>query len=120
MPPGDAQRQWFPEMIEMLRQQWNPELSWAELALLTARLNTTLQRIRKERNIRPPMFNCPACGTHERSIFPGISVNATILAAGRFGICTGAEARELSKSWTKYRKAQHVGPYGRKDSITSA
>lgn len=120
MPPGDAQRQWFSEMIEMLRQQWNMELSWAELALLTARLDTILQRIRKERNIRPPMFNCPACGAHERSTFPRISVNATILAAGRFGICTEVEAKELSKRWTKYRKAQHLDHYGGKDGITSA
>ena len=69
MPSGDAQRQWFPEMIEMLRQQWHPGLSLAGLALLAARLDSMLQQIRKDRNIIPPMFTCPKCGERERSIF---------------------------------------------------
>jgi hypothetical protein len=36
MPSGDAQRQWFTEMIEMLRQQWHPGLSLAGLAARSA------------------------------------------------------------------------------------
>ena len=46
-------------------------------------------------------------------------MNATILAAGRFGVCTEAEAKELSKRWTKYRKAKHLDHYGKKEGITN-
>jgi hypothetical protein len=107
-------------MIDMLRRQWSPHLSWAELALLTARLDTALQNIREERSIQPPMFSCPACGAYERSTFSHISLNATIRAAGRFGVCSETEAKELSKRWTKYRKAKHLDHYGRKEGITNA
>ena len=116
MPSGDPQRQWFPEMIEMLRQEWHPDLSWAELTLLAGRLDSRLQGIRRERKIRPPMFRCPACGAHKRSAFGRISVNATILAAGRFGACAQAEAKRLSRRWITYRKSQHLDRYGREEA----
>ena len=119
MPPGDAQRQWFPEMIEMLRQQFHCELSWAELALLSARLDTALQKIRKDRNIISPMFTCPECGVRERSGFGNISVNATILAAGRFGVASSTDAKELSKRWEKYRKEHNLDHYGKRAGITT-
>ena len=120
MPSGDNQRQWFPEMVEMLRQQWEPGLSWAELALLAARLDTTLQQIRKDRNIIPPMFTCPKCGVRKRSSFGRISVNATILAAGRFGVASEADIKKMSKLWKKYRKEHVLDGYGRKAGITTA
>ena len=120
MPSGDAQRQWFPEMIEMLRQQWYPRLSLAELALLATRLDTLLQQIRKDRNIIPPMFTCPKCGERGRSSFGRISVNATILAAGRFRVASEADIKELSKRWKKYRKEHDLDDYGRKAGITTA
>ncbi|HAM51404.1 MAG TPA: hypothetical protein DCP92_12215 [Nitrospiraceae bacterium] len=120
MHSGDAQRQWFSEMIEMLRQQWTPGLSWTELAHLTTQLDTMLHRIRRDRNIIPPMCTCPRCGTHKRSRFTGISINATILAAGRFGIAPQTEVKELSKRWTKYRKEQGLDHYGKKTTPTTA
>ena len=119
MPSGDAQRQWFPEMIEILRQQWKPELSWDELACLTAHLDVTLQQIRKDRNIIPPMCTCSKCGVYGRSRFGRISINATILAAGRFGIASPSKVKELSKSWKKYRKEHYLDHYGGKESTTT-
>jgi len=119
MPPGDDRRQWFPEMIEMLRQQWDPGLSWAELALLAARLDTTLQQIRKDRNITSPMFTCPKCGVRKRSGFGRISVNATILAAGRFDVASETTIKGLSKRWKKYRKEHDLDHSGRKACITT-
>lgn len=118
MPSGDAQRQWFPEMIEMLREQWDPELTWVELALLAARLDAVLAGIRKERSIQPPMFHCPKCGKYGRSAFSGITVNATVFAAGRFGIAPEAEAKGLSRRWTKYRKEHHLDGHGKKEATT--
>ena len=118
MASGDPQRQWFPEMIEALREQWNPEFTWNELVHFAEQLDATLQGIRKERNLLPPMFYCPACGKHERSKVQRISVNATILAAGRFEICSVIEAKELSKRWAKHRKTQNIDRYGRQVGIT--
>jgi hypothetical protein len=55
MPAGDAHRTWFREMIEMLRMEWNSSMSNQELISLRDRLDATLQAIRTERNILPPM-----------------------------------------------------------------
>lgn len=60
MPSGDSQRHCFSEMIEILLQQWKPELSWDELTRLTAYLDAMLQQIRKDLNIVPPMCTCSA------------------------------------------------------------
>jgi hypothetical protein len=56
MPAGDAQRTWFPEMIAVLRDDWDRSLSWTEIILLRDRLNTMLQAVRAERNIQPPII----------------------------------------------------------------
>ena len=119
MPSGDAQRQWFPEMIEILRQQWKPELSWDELTRLTAYLDAKLQQIRKDHNIIPPMWTCSKCGVRGRSRFERISINATILAAGRFGITSPSNVKELSKGWKKYRREQGLDHYGGKESTAT-
>jgi hypothetical protein len=106
-------------MIEMLRQQWNQELSWSELILLTTSLDSMLQQIRRDRSIIPPMLTCPKCGVRGRSSFSAISINATILAAGRFGIAPQTEVKNLSGRWKKYRKEHNLDHYGREESITT-
>jgi len=120
MPSGDAQRQWFPEMIEILRRQWKTGLSWDELTRFTAHLDATLQQIRKDRNIIPPMCTCSKCGVYGRSSFGRISINATILAAGRFGIASQLEVKELSNRWKKYRKEHGLDNYGGKEGTIKA
>jgi hypothetical protein len=119
MPAGDPQRQWFPEMIEILRQQWKSELSWNELTRLAAHLDATLQQIRKDRNIIPTMCTCSKCGEYGRSRFGRISLNATILAAGRFGIASPSNVKALSKGWKKYRKENGLDHYGEKESTAT-
>jgi hypothetical protein len=120
MPSGDAHRQWFPEMIEMLRQRWIPEPSWDDLALLAEQLDTMLHRIRKDRNIIPPMVTCPKCGAHGQARFNGITINATILAAGRFEVASQHEVKELSKRWGRYRKEHSLDHYGKGTMTTTA
>jgi hypothetical protein len=116
MPSADPQRQWFPEMIQILRQEWKSEPPWDDLTLLAARLDTTLQQIRKDRDIIPPMCICSKCGARGRSSPGRITVNAAILAAGRFGITEPSEVKELSKRWKKYHAQHGLDHYGGKDS----
>jgi transcription elongation factor Elf1 len=88
--------------------------------LIAVRLDTMLQQIRKDRNIIPPMFTCQKCGERERSSFGRISVNATILAAGRFRVASEADIKELSKRWKKYSKEHDLDHYGSKVGKTTA
>ena len=74
MPAGDAGRRWFPEMIDLLRAEWNSEI-W-----------------------------CPVWQTHRRSAAPRVSVRAMILSVGRLGIASAADSKQLEKRWSKYRE----------------
>ena len=39
MPAGDAQRTWFPEIVAVLRRDWNRSMSMAKLIELRDQLN---------------------------------------------------------------------------------
>jgi hypothetical protein len=53
MPAGDAQRVWFPEIIERLRAEWGDGLSFPSLIELWDTLEIMLRGIRSDRFIRP-------------------------------------------------------------------
>jgi hypothetical protein len=112
MPAGDAQRTWFPDMIEMLRAEWTSSMSVPDLIDLCAHLDDTLQHIRTSRNILPPMMWCPHCRKRRRAAPPKVSVRATILALGRFQIASAEQTKALEKAWKKYRKTHHLDLYG--------
>ena len=115
MPPGDAQRSWFPEIIEMLHKEWNSSMPIEELIVLVKHLDEKLQYIRKSRNIIPPMMWCPVCKKNQRTAEPKLSVRATILALGRFNISTQDNVKVLEKEWKKYRKEKGLDIYGMKE-----
>lgn len=103
VPSGDRSRTWFPEMVEQVRQTWRRDLGIDEVIALARSLDRSLQSIRTERGIRPPMIRCPRCGTYGPAAARRVSVRATILAAGRFGITTRAEVKRLERSWRDHR-----------------
>ena len=86
MAAGDAQRVWFPEMIERLRFQWHQGMSFDAIIELRDELDTKLQQIRSERHIRSPVFRCPWCRHVGEGAEPHVSVRAMILSLTRFGI----------------------------------
>ena len=53
MASGDRQRTWFPEMVEVLRADWRPDMSWAKIIGLRDQLDAMLKGIRKSRNLEP-------------------------------------------------------------------
>lgn len=116
MASGDAQRTWFPKMIEILKDAWHPELSPDELITLRDRLNKTLQTIRSDRNIIPPMMWCPKCQKRQRSAHPKVSVRATILAFGRFRIADQPQVKFIEKKWNTFRKQNQLDLYGIKET----
>ena len=113
MASGDRSRTWFAEMIEALRDEWRADLTVEELIRLAERLDRMLTEIRSERNIKPPMIYCPECGKRGPAAEPRVSVRATILATGRFGIGEQADVKAQERSWKKYRSAQGLDLYGR-------
>jgi hypothetical protein len=112
MASGDAQRTWFPKLIEMLGQAWSPSMSETEWIALRDRLDATLQTIRSERHIEPAMMWCPNCQARHRSGPPKVSVRAMILALSRFEIASADEVKALERRWNTYRKRHQLDRYG--------
>ena len=95
MAAGDAQRVWFPEMIEALRSEWHHGMSFEATVELRDELDAMLQRIRSERHIRPPVFKCPHCGHVGEGAQPHVSVRAMILSLVRFDIVGAEQTKTL-------------------------
>lgn len=113
MAPGDAQRVWFPQMIETLRSQWRAELPWEALVALRDELDGMLARIRVEAQVRPAVQRCRACGFAGPAAEPHVSVRAMILSLIRFGIAPAETVYALEKSWALHRKQHGLDLYGK-------
>jgi hypothetical protein len=113
MSAGDPQRTWFSEMVVELRSRWRAGLSLSELIHLRDHLDAMLHRIRSERNIRTPIIKCPSCGHLGPAMEPDVSVRATILALGRYGLATAEDVKALEKRWVAHRKANALDLHGK-------
>lgn len=115
MASGDRQRTWFPEMIEALRADWRPEMSWPEFVALRDHLDDMLRKIRNSRNLQPVTTSmlCPCCNEPLVQGAGGVSVRATILALNRFGIASANEVKFLEKTWVKYRRETGIDLNGK-------
>ncbi len=122
MPAGDAQRVWFPELIEELKTSWSETMCWNDLADLCARMTDMRKQIREERGIRPPKTRCPKCGKVSRSDISGVSIRSALFALKNGGVIADTKFEELDKSWMKYRKRNGLDAFGRRaeDPTTSA
>jgi hypothetical protein len=113
MASGDAQRVWFPEMLDDLQAYWSASRTWDELAGFCQRMTDKRRTIRKARGILPPRSRCPQCGDVSRSDISGVSVRSALFALRKLGILTEAEFKDLDRSWKKHRAAAGVDAYGR-------
>jgi hypothetical protein len=126
MPAGDAQRTWFPEMVETLRRQWRDSMSPAQCIELRDQLDAMLETLRTQRAIQPPLIYCPNCKARHRARFLRVSVRALILAVGRFGIGSHDQVRGCEKAWKQYRREHaldldgHPAPQGNPPELAVA
>jgi hypothetical protein len=120
MAAGDAQRVWFPEMLEQLRVRWHPDMPFAAIISLRDDLDAMLQRIRSEGNIGSPVFKCLDCGHIGPSAAPHVSVRAMILSLKRFGIAPADQIHALEKRWAAYRKQDDLDLYGKQTALQPA
>src|SRR5215467_3741830 len=117
MAAGDGNRVWFPEMIEMLRSQWNAGITFPALIELCNTLDEIFQRRRPRGPILPPGSLCPKCGKivgAESQQRHSISVRATILSLGRFGIASPEMTKRTEREWATYRAEHRLDLYGQR------
>ena|ERR1019366_726011 len=113
MASGDAQRTWFPEMVEELRRRWRRDLSLPELIELRDEFDAMLHRVRSARQIHTPVIRCRRCGHVGPVAEPEVSVRSMIIALGRFGIASAEEAKTLEKRWVAQRRAHALDLHGK-------
>ena len=114
MPAGDAQRVWFPEMLEELKTSWSRTMPWKELANFCARMTEKRKQIRRERGIQPPKMRCPKCGNISQSDISGVSIRSALFALKNNGVITDDEFKEIDKSWMKHKKRNDLDAHGQK------
>lgn len=114
MPSGDAQRVWFPEMLEELKTSWSKTMSWEELAEFCARMTERRKQIRQERGIQAPQTLCPKCGKVSRSDISGVSIRSALFALKNNCVITDDEFKELDTSWMKHKKRNGLDAHGRR------
>lgn len=120
MPSGDAQRVWFPEMLEVLTAEWSPSTTWDELVDLCGRLTDLRTDLRQSRGIQAPLTRCPKCGGVSRGDIKGVSVRSALFALRKVGTLSEADFRRLDRDWKKHRAARGLDALGRKIDASSA
>ena len=112
MPAGDAQRAWFPEMIERLRELWRPDLTWDEVIALLPRFEEQRLRIKEEHNIRTAVFTCKTCGAHGQSQVMPVSVRSLLFALEKSGVVSSKERKRLESAWRKHQTEKGLNGCG--------
>lgn len=115
MPAGDAQRVWFPEMYDCLREidfEWD---DWNAASRFCREMTAFRSSIREGKGIVETKMACPQCGS-TMSWFDGISIRSYLFAAHKIGLLTTAELNELDKRWAKYRRSKKLDKFAQPDS----
>lgn len=113
MPAGDAQRVWYPEMLEALAARWSSKWSWSELRDFCATMMEMRRAIRRERGISAPKMKCRSCGAVHASEIPGISIRSALFALKDVGAISEARFKTLDRDWKRHRSKLGLDAYGR-------
>ena len=113
MPPGDAQRVWFPEMLADLRSTWSNAMTWEELADFCHRMAEKRGEIRQSRRIKPPRTRCSKCGQVSPSDDSRISIRSALFALKKIGVVTEVDHKSLDMVWLTYKTRNGLDAYGR-------
>jgi hypothetical protein len=112
VPPGDAQRAWFPEMITIAKSRWSKNMAWEDIIHLCSDMQHLRDKIKQERKIKPARMFCPKCGKYTLSTPLNISPRSLLFMLKKENVITEDDFKELDKDWKKYRKTHNLDAYG--------
>jgi hypothetical protein len=113
MAAGDAQRVWFPEMIDQLREAWSLKMTWEELADFCAHITVFHLELRRAKGIRAPLTRCRGCGHEHRKEIGGVTIRSALFALRKHRVITERRLEILDKSWKKHRAKHGLDAFGR-------
>jgi hypothetical protein len=111
MPAGDAQRAWFPEMLEDLKSYWLTDWSWKGFSVFCEAMTEKRQTIMEARGTKPARIHCKVCGS--QMVLPPISIRSALFALRKIGAIDDNDFKKHEKEWAKYRKANSLDSYGK-------
>ena len=112
MASGDAQRAWFPEMLNDLKLFWSSKPSWDDLAIFCESMTAKRQMIRSARGIQPSQAKCRKCGG--TLVLPPISVRSALFSLRKEHIIGDEQFKSLDRDWNRHRKQNGLDAYGKK------
>ena len=118
MAAGDAQRVWFPEMLEELVAWWTPEVTWESLGDFCSRMMKMRAAIREDRGIEAPLMYCQKCDRMERMDVPGITIRSALFALKKANALSDEQLQELDRSWKRHQRKNGLDGYGKKKKET--
>ena len=119
MPAGDAQRVWFPEMYERLKEidfRWD---DWPEVSRFCSEMTELRSSIREIKGISDPKEVCHECGG-TMSWFNGISIRSFLFAAQKTNLLTPEELNKLDKQWAQFRRSKKLDKFAQPESNKEA
>ncbi len=114
MAAGDAQRVWFPEMLEELAAWWKPDATWEALGQFCSRMMEMRATIREDRGIKSPLMYCRECDKTERMDVPGITIRSALFALKKAEVLSDEQLQELDRSWKRHQRKNGLDGYGKK------
>jgi len=116
MPAGDAQRVWFPEMLDRLGQidfEWD---DWASVVEFCSEITKFRTGMRQAKGITDPILKCPKCGGRA-VLFNGISIRSYLFALRKRELISEGELKRLDSDWSQYRKACGLDKFGQTNEL---
>ena len=114
MAAGDAQRVWYPEMLDELKHHWSTGMPWDNVIAFCERMTVMRKELALARDIKPPMMTCHGCGTRTRADYPEISVRSLIFALSKLGVITEEELKDIDRDWKRHQRKNGLDGYGKK------
>ena len=114
MAAGDAQRVWFPEMLEELAAWWKPDVTWEALGEFCGRMMEMRKAIREARGIEAPLMYCRECNKMETMDIPGITMRSALFALKKAGVLSDDQLQERDRSWKRHQRKNGLDGYGKK------
>jgi hypothetical protein len=114
MASGDSQRAWFPEMIDDLRREWNPSMSWEAYADFCDKMTNKRKTIKAEKGIKPVKGWCKNCQKYHDMEPPTISIRSLLFTLKKISLINNAEFIKLESEWKRYQRVNKLDAYGKK------
>ena len=112
MPSGDAQRAWFPEMLEELKEKWSPAMSWDECVNLCKAMTRRRTAIRKKRRITGPRMRCKNCGGVHDMPPPPVGIRSLLFALKRLDLLDDEQFELKDKEWKRHQRKHRLDSEG--------